>query len=196
MSGLDKIKDQILEEANHSAEDKLAEAQAKADKIAQEAKEAAAKEGEAISQKAKAEVAKLNERTESACEMQKKKAILQAKGEVIAQVLEKAYEKLINIDDASYFDMIRKMLEKYALAEDGEIYFSESDLKRLPQGFESEITKIAQSKGGTLKLEKEGKDMIGGFVLVYGGVEENCTLRAIFDSKRDELSDKVRELLF
>ena len=196
MSGLDKIKDQILEEANHSADGKLAEANAKADKIIQDAMDAAAKEGESISAKAQTEVAKLNERAESSCDHQKKKALLQAKGEVISNVPEQAYEKLKNIDDASYFDMIRKMLEKYSLAEDGEIYFSESDLKRLPAGFEGEISRIAQAKGGTLKLAKEGKDMVGGFVLVYGGIEENCTLRAIFDAKKDELSDAVHKILF
>ena len=38
--------------------------------------------------------------------------------------------------------------------------------------------------------------MDGGFLLVYGGIEENCTIRAVFDSKREELSDHVNRLLF
>ena len=45
-------------------------------------------------------------------------------------------------------------------------------------------------------VSKEPKDMDGGFVLVYGGIEENCTIRAMFDAKRDELSDIVHRLLF
>ena len=38
MSGLDKMKNQILDEANHSAEAKIAEAKAKAEEIIQAAK--------------------------------------------------------------------------------------------------------------------------------------------------------------
>ena len=49
---------------------------------------------------------------------------------------------------------------------------------------------------GSLKVSKEGKNIENGFVLVYGGIEENCTLRAMFDAKRDELSDKVHRMLF
>ena len=37
--------------------------------------------------------------------------------------------------------------------------------------------------------------MDGGFVLTYGGIEENCTIKALFDAKREELSDKVNRQL-
>ena len=66
----------------------------------------------------------------------------------------------------------------------------------MPKGFEAEMEKAAQKKGGSLKLSSEAKEMDGGFILVYGGVEENCTIRAMFDAKRDELSDKVYRILF
>ncbi len=40
-----------------------------------------------------------------------------------------------------------------------------------------------------------GRDNIdNGFILAYGGIEENCTIRAMFDAKRDELSDIVHRL--
>ena len=42
-------------------------------------------------------------------------------------------------------------------------------------------------------VSKEPKDMDGGFVLVYGGIEENCTIRAMFHTKQDELSDVVQK---
>ena len=56
---------------------------------------------------------------------------------------------------------------------------------------------LQPKKGGKLTLLKEGNDTIrGGFVLLYGGIEENCTFKAMFDSKKGELSDKVHVLLF
>ena len=58
------------------------------------------------------------------------------------------------------------------------------------------IQKTAAGKGGALSLSRDAKEMSGGFILVYGGIEENCTIRALFDAERDELSDKVHGLLF
>lgn len=196
MSGLDKMKSQILDEANHSAEVKIAEAKAKAEDILDAAKAQAAAEVEKISNKAKADADHYAQRVASSCEMQRKQALLRAKQDVISGVLDQAYESILNLDAGAYFDMIRKMLDKFVLGESGEIYFSVKDLGRMPAGFEAEIQKAAAAKGGALSLAKEAKEMDGGFILVYGGIEENCTIKALFDAKRDELSDKVHGLLF
>nr|WP_330405914.1 V-type ATP synthase subunit E family protein [Faecalicatena contorta] len=190
------MKSQILDEANHSADKKIAEAKAKAEKILKEAEAEAAAQAEIISNKAQADAENYKQRIESSCEMQRKQAILRAKQDVIAAVLDKAYNKILNLETGEYFDMIRRMLDKYVLPEEGMICFSAEDLKRMPAGFEAEIQKTAVSKGGALELSREAKEMEGGFVLVYGGIEENCTVKALFDAKRDELSDKVQGLLF
>ncbi len=196
MSGLDKIKSQILDEANHSAEVKLAEANEKAERMIGEAKAEAEAEVSKLAAKSQEAIAVYAERVKSSGEMQRKQAILQAKQEVIAEVIQNAYEKVCAQDDKAYFEMIRKMLDKYAQPGDGIISFNAKDLKRMPKGFEAEIEKTAQKKGGTLRLSEEAKEMDGGFILVYGGVEENCTIRAMFDANRDHLSDKVHEVLF
>lgn len=196
MSGLEKMKSQILDEANHSAEEQIAKAKAEAEKIMNAAKAEAEAESLKISQKSEAEVKTHAERIKSSCDMQRKKAFLQAKQEIIGNVLAQAYDKVLNLDDEAYFAMIHKILVKYVQTGDGSIYFSEKDLKRMPAGFETEIQETAKSKGGTLTLSKEPKEMTGGFILVYGGIEENCTMKAMFDARRDELSDHVYGLLF
>ena len=66
----------------------------------------------------------------------------------------------------------------------------------MPQDFEKKIAAAAEAKGGSLVLKKEPKAIEDGFILVYGGIEENCTLKALFDAKKDELQDKVNEILF
>ena len=38
--------------------------------------------------------------------------------------------------------------------------------------------------------------IIDSFVLIYGGIEENCTFPALFDAKREQLQDLVHRLLF
>ena len=90
-----------------------------------------------------------------------------------------------------------RLLEAYILPQEGEIYFSVKDLENMPVGFGKEIEEIALAKGGKLTVAGAGRDNIdNGFILAYGGIEENCTIRAIFDAKRDELSDIVHRLLF
>ncbi|HJB87634.1 MAG TPA: V-type ATP synthase subunit E [Candidatus Dorea faecigallinarum] len=196
MTGLDKMKSQILDEAKAAAEGKIAEAKAQAEETIRNAKEDAAKQTESILHKSKNDVSNYQERLESSIDLQKRTKILAAKQEVIAGVLEKARAKVEAMEAGEYFSMLLKMVEKYALAQDGEICMCAADLARLPEGFEAEVSRIAKEKGGSLKLSGEGKQIKNGFILVYGGVEENCTINAMFDAKKDELSDIVHRLVF
>lgn len=196
MTGLDKMKSQILDEAKAAAEGKIAEAKAQAEETIRSAKEDAAKQTESILHKSKNDVSNYQERLESSIDLQKRTKILAAKQEVIAEVLEKARAKVEAMEAGEYFSMLLKMVEKYALAQDGEICLCAADLVRLPEGFEAEVSRIAKEKGGSLKLSGEGKQIKNGFILVYGGVEENCTINAMFDAKKDELSDIVHRLVF
>lgn len=196
MTGLEKMVSQIVDEAKAEAESRKKAAQEEADKIVSEAKAEAEKLiGQSLEQ-SETDAANYLERVKSSADLQRRTVILQAKQEVIASVLEKAYTSLDTMDEKAYFEMIRKMLEKFTLSESGEIYFSAADLNRLPAGFEKEISDIAAKKGGSLTLKKESKEIENGFILVYGGIEENCTFRALFNTQKDVLQDKIHQELF
>lgn len=196
MTGLEKMQSQILSEAESSAKEILDQAKKEAEGIVEEARQRAEAECRRISEKSEAEVKGLEERAVSSSDLQRRKELLQAKQEVISQMLDQAYESLLCADEKDYFDMLRKMLRKFVLPQEGEICFSKEDLERMPKGFQEEIQAIAKEKGGALALSEEVRSVRGGFVLIYGGIEENCTFRAMFNSKKDELSDKVHALLF
>lgn len=196
MAGLDKIVNQILEEANNSAESKVQAAREEAEAVLAKAREEAAKETEKIAAKAGTDVKNLEDRMKSSADLSRRTAILQTKQEMISNVIAKAYDAFCSKTDAEYFETIKGMLKKFVLAEEGEIIFSGRDIERMPAGFEGELERIASEKGGKLTLSKENRQMEGGFVLVYGGIEENCTFKALFDSQRDELQDKVQKVLF
>ena len=196
MTGLDKITSQIQEEAEASAKERLDAANKEAEQILADARAACEVMEQEAAEKAAAEKANQEGRAHSAAEQKRKTALLQTKQEIIAEVIGKAYETLKNEDTQSYFLTMEKLLNTYVLAESGEIYFSEADLARMPADFEQKIKAAAEAKGGKLVLKKEPKAIPDGFVLVYGGVEENCTLKALFDGKRDQLQDKVNEILF
>lgn len=196
MSGLDKMKSQILDDASQTAEAKISGARKEEERILAQARADAEAQAQQSEQKAKTAVENYAQRIASSCDMQRRKALLEAKQEIISGVLEKAYDKVVGLPEEAYFDMVSRMLEKYVQSGTGEIYFSAADLKRMPQGFDKKIQRIAAANGGALTVSAEPKAMDGGFILVYGGIEENCTIRAMFDAKHDELSDQVQKMMF
>ena len=58
------------------------------------------------------------------------------------------------------------------------------------------LNAIAQEKGGALTLAPAGQVVGGGFILVYGGIEEKCTFPALFEARKEELQDLVHKQLF
>lgn len=196
MTGLEKMKSQILDEARAAAEKKLSAARSEAEEILAEAKAEAEKCKSSFAAKSEQAVASYKERVTSSNDLQRRTKILAAKQEMIAAVLDKAYSSVERMEKGEYFAMLLKMLDKYAEPQEGEIFFSPADLAKMPKGFAGKAEEAAKKKGGSLKISKEGRNIENGFILAYGGIEENCTLRAMFDAKRDELSDKVYRILF
>lgn len=196
MTGLEKMIGQIEAEAKTEAEARLSAARAEAAQIIAQAEAESEAMAETLARQAEEEAAHYLERARSSAELKRRMSLLQAKQEVIADVMEKAYRQLDSLGDAEYFELIRRLLRRYAQPADGEICFSERDKKRLPSGFEKEIGKIAAENGGSLKLWEEAAPIDNGFILVYGGVEENCTFRALMDGGRERLQDAVRRVLF
>ena len=196
MTGLDRILSQIGYEAQTAADTVLAEAKRQAEVIAKEAEAEGRAQAQHIEQQSAAAVQDALARAESAAQLQKKKAVLAVKQELIAQALENAHKALCQKTGAEYFEVILKMAKKFSLPQPGEILFNERDLAALPAGFEATLNAAVKEQGAVLKISKETRPIDGGFVLSYGGVEENCSFAALFDSAREALQDKVHELLF
>ena len=135
-------------------------------------------------------------RAQSAAQLQKRRKILQAKQEIICDVIEKTRQNLLTLPDDAYFDVIIKLAANSALPKEGEIIFSPRDRGRLPADFHAKLEESLKEKGGSLRISDETRDIDGGLVLVYGGVEENCSFGALFEAERERLTDRVNELLF
>lgn len=196
MTGLEKIIGQIKSESNSACEKILAKARDEADQILSEAEIQAKEECARIEHSSENAVADRLNRARSAVDLQKRKTILTEKQKLIREVIDKAKQSLDTLSDAEYFGIIVRMAERFALAKDGEILFSPRDLARLPEGFADTLNKAVGAKGATLSISDQTRKIDGGFVLAYGGVEENCSFGALFDSAREMLQDKVQELLF
>ncbi|MCI8593517.1 MAG: hypothetical protein HFI88_14535 [Lachnospiraceae bacterium] len=196
MAGLDNIVSEILAEANAAAENVRQAAQREAEEIAKAAAAQSRQECEAL--EAKAGQARDTEaaRTKSSADLQRRQRLLAAKQEIIAGVIDKAYAEIFRLDDAAYFELVKKMLGQYVLDKEGEICFNERDKKRLPKDFADVVGEAAKAKGGSLVLSDKVRKIDGGFVLIYGGIEENCSFEALFAAERDRLTDRVYQFVF
>lgn len=196
MTGLEKIVEQILSEADGEAEKIKTAAKAEADKILLDAEKEAGKIKLQSDSRIDMEKKSREARAKSSADLKKRQAILRAKQDIISDILDKAYKQVLSLDDAEYFDILLKMVKKYSQDRDGKIYFSEKDLNRLPRGYGKKIEKLAAENGGSLSVAEESCNIDGGFILNYGGIEENCSFKAIFSSEKEKLADKVNQFLF
>lgn len=196
MTGLEKIVNQILEDAAQESREILAKAEETKTFILNRAREDAKEIQEDGARKSEKEIENYRKRAASAADLKTRTAVLRGKQETIALILEEAYERLCQEETDAYFARMEKMLRTYVQPGNGLIGFSGQDLRRMPKDFQKKIKAIAKDAGGSLELAPEAANIENGFVLSYGGIEENCTLRAVFDAKKDELTDKVHKLLY
>lgn len=196
MTGLEKIIDQILVDAKAKGDEITTAAKAEADQILAEAKAQADKLTAEVQKKSEADVENYKKSAVSANDLYRRTEVLKTKQEVISHMIQAAYEKVCAMEPAGYFAMLEKMLAKNVVAQDGILCLSEKDLNRMPEGFADRAAEIAKAAGGTLELSPTGKEIENGFVLVYGGIEDNCSIKALFDAKRDQMQDTVNALLY
>jgi V/A-type H+-transporting ATPase subunit E len=196
MSGLNILVEQIKTAASDAADAKLTEARRQAEDIIREAEESAKQESNIILQEANNKASDIIDRSKSSADLQKRRAILSAKQQIIEEIIQKTMDNLKSLSNQEYFDLILRMVSKYAQPQSGQIIFSKPDLERLPAGFEQKLNQAIEAKGGSLTISSESRSIDGGFVLVYGDIEENCAFTAILISKYDILQDKVHGFLF
>ncbi|MBE5996270.1 MAG: Archaeal/vacuolar-type H+-ATPase subunit E [Lachnospiraceae bacterium] len=196
MAGLDKILSQITAEAQENAAVLRRDAEGQAAQILENAKAEAEKITINAGEEAEKEAGKTIQRYQSMADTQRKQAFLASKQSMISECIAKAKDMILGQDDAPYFGMIAKLLGDRLQAKDGILYLSEKDKKRIPAGFIEKLAGEAAKKGGTLALSDKAADIDGGFVLAYGGIDENCSVSALFEENAEELSDTVGKMLF
>lgn len=195
MTGLDKIIEDIRAESAETVKKFTEEAEAKRAEAMAAAEKEADREAAKILSHAESACRDLTSRADSAAQLERRRSLLKAKQELIAGTLEKAKRAVLDLPAADYFSLILKLISKNALPGTGEIRFSGKDLERLPEGFAAKIAGMLPA-GDRLSVSKEAAPIDGGFILNYGGVEQNLSISAIFEEKKEEMTDIAGKILF
>lgn len=196
MSGLDNIIKEIQAGAKAEADAILQEADKYCEEYMANVKKQVQEEVEQFQKKAEAERNLYEEKTKSGAGFRERNAILKAKQQSIQEVIKTAQEKLVNLPENEYFDFLTKLFEKNVQPQDGIMFFSEKDRERMPEDFKEKIKTIAEEKGGHVVIASDRAGIENGFILVYGEIEENCQIKALFDANSDRLKDIVNRQLF
>lgn len=195
MTGLDRIVGEIEAESKKSVESVLAQAREKADEITAEAEKQIAAEEKEIDAHAQAEAASIQKQAEDGADIIKRRGLLSAKQEIIAQTLEAAKQKLYGLSDSEYADFLGKLVIKNADDGKAQIIFGTEDVSRIPSGFVSQIDRELP-EGKSIEQGTDRADFAHGFILSYEGAAENVSIDELFLAKKDELTDIIKDTLF
>ena len=193
MSGIDKIIQEIENNAVQSCDSVLAQARQKADAIIADAQQQADRIVADGKDRTAAHVEDIKKRGDSAAELEEKRVMLYTKQQIINTMLGEGLSSAKNLPADEYFALIKNMVAKYSLEDDGVIFFGENDKERLPADFPGELNQAAK---GNIVLSEQSAPIDAGFILKYGGIEQNCSFDAIFAGEAENLSDKAGRLLF
>ena len=196
MSGLDKIVEEIHRQAEAEAVQILNKADEYCKTYMEEVHKKVQEEVDEYNKKALAERTLYEEKIRSGGAFMERNNILKVKQQCISEVINEAQNKIRNLPANEYFSFFEKILKTNVQPGNGIMKMSADDLKRMPDNFEENIKQIAETCGGTLTVSRQPIPVKDGFILVYGEVEENCTLKALFDTNIDKLKDIANEALF
>ncbi len=121
MSNLDKLVAEILQQAQKEANRMLTKAKTENSEFSEKENKKIQKEVDAINDKAQEEAQALKERVISNANLKSRDMILQAKEELVEDVLERVLERLKNIDTKKYLKFVENILKNLNLSKNAEL---------------------------------------------------------------------------
>jgi len=195
---LEDILKKIKSEAEEEAEKILSEARARAEEILSNARREAERLKEELIAEARREAEEHKSRLISMASLDIRKELLQERQNLIDLAFQKALQRLTEMGDDEYRELIERMLLSTVETGEEEIILNERDKARITQGFIQMLNKKLEERGkaGKLTIAEETGDFSGGFILRRGKVEINSTFDALLQAAREEVGVEVSRLLF
>ncbi len=195
MTGLDKIIEKILAEAQKNCDEILKQASDEVREIIAEARLMAKKESDRILAEAQKTAVRKQAVSKSTAESITRNRYLEIRNAILNDIISAAYLEIEKFSDEEYFAMLKKLCIKNVQTGECEMHLSGYDIGRLPDDFEMSINSEIYEKGA-VHISTTPADIENGFILSYGDIEINCTLKAVFDENMDSLKDMLSTALF
>ena len=197
MKGIDRITARILAEAEAEAARIAQEAQSRCETIRAEGELRAQ---ERYWQRVKEGVKAAEERGQrlaKAADMEARKSILRHKQELVAETFRRAEERLDCLSSAARLDFLAALAVGASVSGREEILLGKRDQSMGPQVLARANAMLAE-RGGTaaLTLADRAGEFASGLMLAEGNISVNCTLEALLAQARETMAAEVAAELF
>lgn len=180
------IIDKIISDAEKVANVTISQAQKEVDALLKAAKDKAHKQLDQMDRDAHSEADRVKSKEISAADMQAKKAILETKQAILAEIIAEAEQRLVSMEDAEYAKVIGGMLGRLDKSLGTEVIVSKKDVARLAD--------VIREKG--FVLSEKTADIKGGFIVKNGDIEYNYSFESIITVEKEAIRQTAAEILF
>ncbi len=221
MTGLDKIKEKIISEAEADAEALLERAREQCAEIMFEASKDAERIKASLEENAQKEAESIIARAKSGAAMQKRNLLLEARSRAVDKVFEAAYKEILNLPEEKYCELVSKLIasaildetetektnislygrENVELHEKYELIFNKEDKAKLGETILRGVERIVIGKMNRDELQKlviaqDTADIDGGVIVRFGSIESNCSIQTVFSLLRRRMEGEISALIF
>lgn len=164
MDGIEKITARILDDARREADEIAAQAQAKAGEITAQYAGQAQQETETILTRGEKVAAERLERLESAAGMERRKMLLAAKQQVLAEAFEQALDDLCALPEQEYINLLAALAVKAARSGKEQLIFSVSDRARVGKQVVMAANELLVKDAAPGLPDSFGESKVGAFL--------------------------------
>ena len=130
--------------------------------------------------------------------MEAKKGVLALKQEMVSKSFELACEKLVNLPEADYVELLAKLAAGASVTGGEEIVLNARDRAAVGEkAVKAANAKLAaEGRPAALKLSDAEGAFAGGLLLRRGSIETNCTAELLVELQRGDMSSELAGVLF
>ena len=136
-------------------------------------------------------IAQIQAASKSRSELAARTALLKQRRAEIDKTAGALLDYLTGLGDNDYFNALYRLATQLR-GKSGELLLNQKDLQRLPSDFENRV----REAGLDARVSQTPADILGGFILKSGDIEENMDFAALLNARRDEIEDLINRDLF
>lgn len=194
MNGIEKIIERIAADAQAEMDAILAEARAKADAIGADYAKQAEKVASDVVNKGELAAKEREERLVAMADMERRKALLGAKQEMLTKAFDLALEKLCALPDEEYIKLLASLIVKASRTGQEAVILSQKDRTRVGKAVVTAANDALPN--GRLTLSEQTRPIKGGLILSDGKVDTNCSFETLVRMEQEHIAGEVAAALF
>jgi len=198
MTGIEKITDRILADAQAEIDETLRAAEAEAASIRAKFEAQAQRETEELIRRGQERAAERERNLAGTAQLEARKATLAVKQTVLDRAFTLAQAQLHTLPEAEYISFLSDLAVRSSYTGIESVVLSPEDLEKYGEAVVNAANErlAREGKPASLTLAPDTRTTGGGLILRDGNIETNCTFETLLRLIRSEISSEVAAVLF